>query len=77
MSPGVKGVVAFRDGVHHAVRTGIRLGFHGRSAGLALFATQRGGFGGSSFPSAIRAYYLLAEGETWNVSKDGVVTITR
>jgi hypothetical protein len=25
----------------------------------------------------LRAYYLLADGETWGLSKDGVVTITR
>jgi len=73
-------VVELDTGVGYESCGGVTLGFCRGSVGLADIqfpGPAKGGSGGRGSPSPIRAYYLLAEGETWNVAKDGVVTITR
>jgi len=58
---------------------GVKLGFFGRSVALTSveLADEAGVAISTGSPSPVRAYYLLAEGETWGVSKDGVVTGSR
>jgi hypothetical protein len=79
-APDAKPVSAFDEsGVTFLGEGGVWLAFLGRGVALMVVdpVGNRGGFGGTFRLSDARAYYLLAEGETWNVSKDGVVTITR
>jgi len=77
--PAGKFAADFSESRHFEDEGGVFVGFSGKSVGLwgVDFAGGRGGPGGGSAPSPVRAYYLLAEGETWSVSKEGLVTITR
>jgi hypothetical protein len=69
----------FESMVRVADAGGVTVALFDRSVSLMMVDLKgtRGQPGESSQASDVRAYYLLAEGETWNVSKDGVVTITR
>jgi hypothetical protein len=71
----------FDDGIRVANEGGVTLLLHERSVALRMVDLKgtRGqpGEAQGGAPTAVRAFYLLADGEIWNVSKDGVVTITR
>jgi hypothetical protein len=69
----------FAEGEKHANRGGVTLAFSGRGVALRMLdlVGNRGQPGESSEAGSVRAYYLLAEGETWSVSKEGIVTISR
>jgi hypothetical protein len=74
-----KPVKEFADGVEIVDEGGVTVALCDRSVALMMIDLEgtRGQPGGRGEPQAVRAFYLLAEGETWNVSKEGVVTITR
>jgi hypothetical protein len=77
--PKDKPLVAFPGKMSQASEGGVKLGFFGRSVALTSveLADEAGVAISAGSPSPVRAFYLLAEGETWGVSKDGVVTISR
>ena len=72
-------VRAFDEMVRIAGAGGVVLALQNRSVALMMLDLQgsRGEPGERSHASPVRAFYLLAEGETWGVSKAGVVTIAR
>ena len=74
-----KDVRRFEDSVRIADAGGVTVALFDRSAALMMVDLKgtRGQPGEGSDPGIARAFYLLAEGETWSVTKDGVVTITR
>lgn len=61
------------------MQDGVTIGFHGHQVMLRAvdLTVRHGAPGGSPYPSAAWALYPLAPGETWGVTKVGVVTITR
>lgn len=78
-NPDAKASAGFDEGIHYVDEGGVWLGFNGRSVALCMvdLVGGRGGLGGRVTASTVRAFYLVAEGETWSVSRDGIVTITR
>ncbi len=64
-------------GEHVQNSGGVALWFCGRDVSLCMVdeSGRNGMPGGSSSKSSWRAWYLLADGETWGVSKSGAVTI--
>ena len=72
----------FDHGTRVANDGGVTLFVHDRSVALRMvdlrgLTGQPGDSGGGAEPTAVRAFYLLAEGETWSVSKEGVVSISK
>lgn len=69
----------FESAMRVADSGGVTVALFDQSVTLMMVDLEgtRGQPGESSQASDIRAYYLLAEGETWNVAKDGVVTIAK
>lgn len=78
-APGVKCLVPFEDGEKVADEGGVTVSCSRHAIALRMvdLVGNRGQPGESSEMDPLRAYYLLAEGETWSVSKEGVVTISR
>jgi hypothetical protein len=76
---GAKPVVAFPGGKSQAVEGGVTLGFYGRSVALVRVDLEddAGVAIGGGEPSPVRAFYLVADGETWSVSREGLVTVGR
>jgi hypothetical protein len=76
-TPDARVTRPFDDGLRYANAGGVTLAFSGRSVALRMVDLRGldGQPGESSESSTVRALYLLAEGETWSVSKDGVVKI--
>ncbi len=74
-----KPVRPFEEMVRIADLGGVTLALQNRSVALMMVDLRgnRGQPGESSHASLVRAFYLLADGETWGVSKDGIVTIAR
>ena len=68
---------ALGSGVRYWDGGGITLSFHGPGVALAMvdLTGRRGQPGESSQPQPWQFFYLLADGETWSVTKEGVVSI--
>ncbi len=69
--------VEFPEMVAYADAGGVWLAFHHQSVALHMvdLVGNRGGPGTRTWPNVTRAFILLAEGETWSVSKEGIVTV--
>jgi hypothetical protein len=80
-APDERTVKKFEEKVGVADEGGVTLCLNERSVALRMVDLEgRNGQPGESAGGrapVVRAFYLLAEGETWAVSKDGIVTITR
>lgn len=74
-----KPVRPFDEMVRIAEAGGVTLALQNRSVALMMVDLKgtRGQPGEASEASQVRAFYLLADGETWSVSKEGIVTIAR
>jgi hypothetical protein len=70
--------LALQQGQRHWDDGGVTVALAGWAVALRIvdFEGLRGQPGERSRPSKARAFYPLAEGETWGVSKNGVVTVT-
>jgi hypothetical protein len=70
---------AFATGVRHWAGSGITLSFCGTGVSLAMIdLTGRNGQPGeSSQQGPWQLFYVLAPGETWSVTKKGVVSVTK
>jgi len=83
LEPGFKGAkdgeCVFKTGVFHGECGGITLSFCDTGVGLAMIdlTGRRGQPGESSQPRSWQFFYLLAPGETWSVTKTGVVSVKK
>jgi len=67
----------FRTGQRALALDGVALGFHGHAVCLAQLDLERLPAVGAGGPcrTGLHAWYLLADGETWRLLKDGRVEV--
>jgi hypothetical protein len=77
--PGAaKGMCESKWGEHHWNGGGITLAFYDQGVALRMIdPTGRNGQPGDGAPRHWSVFYLLAPGETWSVTKKGVVSVGR
>jgi len=76
--PAFSAVMPWTDMVKHHDDGGVTLSFFRGTVALAMIDPEgtKGQPGERTFPSPFRAFYYVGKGETWGVTKTGVVTIT-
>ena len=76
--PKFRGLQKRTDGTRYLDEGGLTLGFADWAVGVAMADPEglMGQPGESSRMKAGHAWYRLARGETWSLSKDGVVVIS-
>lgn len=77
MKPDARPTAPLATGVAYVEESGVWLAFQGRSVALqgVDFRGGRDGPKGRWTLCPVRASYLVAEGETWSVSRDGIAAI--
>ncbi|MHC4934210.1 MAG: hypothetical protein ACYTGV_18725, partial [Planctomycetota bacterium] len=75
--PKFRKTQAYGPGVRHYGHEGVTYSFWGHAVALTTVdPTGRSGQpGGSSHRGPLRAFYHLGEGETWGVTRQGIVTV--
>lgn len=78
-APDARPKAPVTQGVRYVVEGCVTLGFRGRAVALCAVDLHggRNGARGRDSHSPASAVYLVAEGETWSVSKEGVVTLSK